>query len=324
MPAAGVKYRYYLSSALLNGAAQRAGSVARGPAAEVEAVVVKSVREHFRSQRAIDDRTLIETHVVRTEVHTDHLIVKLVQAEAEDDHTRPETVLSVPWQKTASTRRREILIPEGTSPQQVRRIRSENRATLVTSIARYETMTTARGYRYATSVHGTLTGRGADLIVLDDPQKPDEALSEAHRKSVGDWFDTTLLTRLDSKSTGAVVLVMQRVHEDDLAGRLLEKGGWHHLKVAAIAEMDEQIPIGRHRTYKRKAGDVIDPNGDSLEALMAMKQSMGELFISAQYQQEPIPLAGRASRQMVNSMSEQQLVEFARTKRKGLPRKKTG
>jgi hypothetical protein len=84
------------------------------------------------------------------------------------------------------------------------------------------------------------------------------------------------------------VVVMQRVHEDDLAGRLLEKGGWHHLKVAAIAETDEQIPVGRHRIYKRKAGDIIDPKGDSLEA----KQSMGELFFSAQYQQEPIPLAG--------------------------------
>jgi predicted phage terminase large subunit-like protein len=90
----------------------------------------------------------------------------------------------------------------------------------------YETMTTARGYRYATSLHGTLTGRGADLIVLDDPQKPDEALSEAHRNSAGQWFDTTLLSRLDSKSDGAVVIVMQRLHEDDLAGRLLEKGGY--------------------------------------------------------------------------------------------------
>jgi site-specific DNA recombinase len=133
---AGVKYRYYLSSALLNGAAEHAGSVARVPAAEVEAVVVKSVREHVRTQRAIDDRILIETHVVRVEVHTDHLIIKLVQAESEDDDTRLETVLSVPWQKAVSTRRREILIPEGTSPQQVRRIRSENRATLVASIAR--------------------------------------------------------------------------------------------------------------------------------------------------------------------------------------------
>jgi predicted phage terminase large subunit-like protein len=155
-----------------------------------------------------------------------------------------------------------------------------------------ETMTTKRGYRYGTSVGGTLTGRGANLIVLDDPQKPDEALSEAHRNSVGEWFDTTLLTRLDSKTAGAVVMVMQRVHEDDLAGRLLEKGGWHHLKIAAIAEGDERIPTGRRRMHKRKAGEVIDPRGDSREALNGLKQSMGELFFSAQYQQEPIPLAG--------------------------------
>src|SRR5947207_12387797 len=96
-----------------------------------------------------------------------------------------------------------------------------------------ETMTTARGFRYATSLGGTLTGRGADLIVLDDPQKPDEALSEALRNSAGQWFDTTLLSRLDSKSDGAVAIVMQRLHE------VLEKGSWQHLKIAAIAEQDE-------------------------------------------------------------------------------------
>ena len=156
----------------------------------------------------------------------------------------------------------------------------------------YETMTTARGYRYATSLNGTLTGRGADIIVLDDPQKPDEALSEAHRNSAGQWFDTTLLSRLDSKSEGAVVMVMQRLHEDDLAGRLLEKGGWHHFKIAAIAEQDEQIPIGPRRIHKRKAGTAIDPQRESLEDLARLRQSMGDLFFSAQYQQEPIPLAG--------------------------------
>jgi predicted phage terminase large subunit-like protein len=156
----------------------------------------------------------------------------------------------------------------------------------------YETMTTARGYRYATSLHGTLTGRGADLIVLDDPQKPDEALSEAHRNSAGQWFDTTLLSRLDSKSDGAVVIVMQRLHEDDLAGRLLEKGGWPHLKIPAIAEQDERIPIGPGRSYRRKVGTVIDPRRESLEDLERLKQQMTELFFSAQYQQEPIPLAG--------------------------------
>jgi site-specific DNA recombinase len=131
----GIKYRYYLSSALLNGAAEHAGSVARVPAPEIEAVVVTSVREHVRPQQAIDDRLLIETYVIRVEVHVDHLIIKLVQAELKDDDDRSEVTLSVPWQKAASTRRREILIPEGTSPQQARRIRSENRATLVASIA---------------------------------------------------------------------------------------------------------------------------------------------------------------------------------------------
>ena len=156
-----------------------------------------------------------------------------------------------------------------------------------------ETMTTHRGYRLTTSLNGTLTGRGADLIVLDDPQKPDEALSEAYRNTAGQWFDTTLLSRLDSKSEGAVVIVMQRLHEDDLVGRLLEKGGWEHLKIAAIAEQDEEMPIGsRRRVYMRKAGTVIDPRRETPEDLARLRQSMGELFFSAQYQQAPIPLAG--------------------------------
>jgi predicted phage terminase large subunit-like protein len=156
----------------------------------------------------------------------------------------------------------------------------------------FETMTTARGYRYATSLGGTLTGRGADLIVLDDPQKPDEALSEAHRNSAGRWFDTTLLSRLDSKSEGAIVMVMQRLHEDDLAGRLLEKGGWEHLKIPAIAEQGERIAAGPGRFYRRKAGSVIDPQRETSEDLERLRKSMGELLFSAQYQQEPLPLAG--------------------------------
>ena len=121
------------------------------------------------------------------------------------------------------------------------------------------TMMTARGFRYATSLGGTVTGFGAHLIVLDDPQKPDEALSEAHRNSAAQWFDNTLLARLDPKSKGAIVLVMQRLHQDDLAGRLLEKGGWQHLKIPAIAEQDEQIATGPTRTHTRKVGTVIDP-----------------------------------------------------------------
>ena len=89
-----------------------------------------------------------------------------------------------------------------------------------------------------------------------------------------------------------MAIVMQRLHEDDLVGRLLEKGGWEHLKIAAIAEQDEEIKIGVRRVYKRKAGAVIDPRRESLDDLAGLRQSMGELFFSAQYQQAPIPLAG--------------------------------
>jgi hypothetical protein len=112
------------------------------------------------------------------------------------------------------------------------------------------------------------------------------------RSRIASANDTTLLSRLDSKSDGAVVIVMQRLHEDDLAGRLLEKGGWPHLKIPAVAEQDERIPIGPERIYRRKAGTVIDPRRESLEDLERLKQQMTELFFSAQYQQEPIPLAG--------------------------------
>jgi hypothetical protein len=77
---------------------------------------------------------------------------------------------------------------------------------------------TARGFRLATTVGGTLTGRGGDIIVIDDPLKPDDALSEAKRSAANQWFMNTLLSRLDDKRTGAIVVVMQRVHIDDLTG----------------------------------------------------------------------------------------------------------
>ena len=86
-----------------------------------------------------------------------------------------------------------------------------------------EVVTTARGYRLATSVGGVLTGRGADLIVIDDPMKPQDALSDTKRQAVQQWFDTTLLSRLDDKDRGAILLVMQRLHVEDLAGHVLAK-----------------------------------------------------------------------------------------------------
>ena len=75
-----------------------------------------------------------------------------------------------------------------------------------------EFITTAQGFRMSTSVGGVLTGRGADVIILDDPLKPDDALSETRRNGVNEWYDNTLLSRLNNKETGLIIIVMQRVH----------------------------------------------------------------------------------------------------------------
>ena len=71
-------------------------------------------------------------------------------------------------------------------------------------------MTTARGFRLATSVGGTLTGRGGNLIIIDDPIKPQDAQSESARQNVLQWYANTLSSRLDNKATDSIIVVMQR------------------------------------------------------------------------------------------------------------------
>jgi site-specific DNA recombinase len=133
----GIKYRYYLSSALLNGVPEQAGSVRRVPAADVESAVVKSVREHLGLPPDIDNRSIVECNAARVEVQTNCLIIHLAQAQSNNQHPMGgEDTLRVPWQKARVARRREILVPDGTAPDKARPIRSENRATLVASIAR--------------------------------------------------------------------------------------------------------------------------------------------------------------------------------------------
>jgi hypothetical protein len=125
-----------------------------------------------------------------------------------------------------------------------------------------EFVTTRHGYRLAASVGGSLTGRGGDFIIIDDPLKPQDALSDLKRESVNDWFLNTLLSRLDDKRTGVIVIFMQRLHMDDLTGKLLRNSGdWVVLSLPAIAAQDERIKIGdgEHEYYERKVGDPLHP-----------------------------------------------------------------
>ena len=160
----------------------------------------------------------------------------------------------------------------------------------------FELVTTAGGGRYATSVGGTLTGRGADLIIVDDPIKAEKAASELTRKRVIDWYAGSLVSRLNDKQKGRIVVVMQRLHENDLAGHLLEQGGWEHLDLPAIALDDAIIPLGSGRTKMRHAGDILHPKREGKEALDRIKAEIGSLQFSAQYQQRPIPIEGNLIR----------------------------
>src|SRR5712671_5921093 len=119
-----------------------------------------------------------------------------------------------------------------------------------------EFATTLGGNRLSTSVGGTLTGRGGNLIVIDDPLKPQEAYSEAARDSTKQWYSNTLLSRLDDKTKDAIIVVMQRLHVDDLVGHLLEQNSWTHLNLPAIAETEHRIPLGLGRSHLRRPGET--------------------------------------------------------------------
>jgi predicted phage terminase large subunit-like protein len=147
----------------------------------------------------------------------------------------------------------------------------------------------------ATSVGGVLTGRGADLIIIDDPLKPDEALSESRRKAVNEWYDHTLVSRLNDKAQGCIIIIMQRLHQDDLVGHVLEQEAWEVLSFPAIAEADEphliESPLGR-RFFERRVGDILHSERESATTLAQIRETIGEYTFAAQYQQNPTPLGG--------------------------------
>jgi site-specific DNA recombinase len=157
----GVRYRYYISSALIQGQPDKAATLNRVPAAEIETLIISALRKHLagksnnkveaRGSLSLNDRDLISTHIARVDVKPDHLAVQL---SVKPDHRGGErdqelsseggtldrsnpNIMVVPWRKTPSKRPREIILPTGTSSHQdLRPIRAETRARLVIAIAK--------------------------------------------------------------------------------------------------------------------------------------------------------------------------------------------
>lgn len=149
-------------------------------------------------------------------------------------------------------------------------------------------LTTKNGFRFATSVGGTATGEGGDILIIDDPHNPTQINSYKMRSKVIEWFEQTFVTRLNDKSKGAIVLVMQRLHEDDLSAQLLSNGEWTLVKIAAIAGKDTFYKIGKNK-YEYKRGELLNIKRDKLEFLSNIEKEIGARNYAAQFLQKPLP-----------------------------------
>ena len=139
----GVHYRYYISTPLIHGKSEIAGSVARVPAADVELTIIKAFRERLEIKGPEDDPALLQTHVERVEIQTNRLVITLKPeaikppSAAKNGKGRSSaTIIHIPWTKPPTKRGRDIVLPAGVAREETRPIKAARRATLITSIAK--------------------------------------------------------------------------------------------------------------------------------------------------------------------------------------------
>ena len=146
--------------------------------------------------------------------------------------------------------------------------------------------TTNQGFRMSSSIGGTLTGEGADFLIVDDPLTPMQALSAKFRQRAIDWFKHSFMSRLNDKKKGAIVVIMQRLHQGDLSGFLLKEGGWNHLCIPAIAHKKIKIKFGNIEVTRKK-DDLLHSGREGKKEIERAKKELGSYAFAAQYQQSP-------------------------------------
>jgi len=151
-----------------------------------------------------------------------------------------------------------------------------------------------RGQMFSTSVGGAGTGEGGDILIVDDPINPKEAASEKLRTRANTWRDQTLSTRKNDKRTAVEIIVMQRLHENDLSGYVLEKDkSWVHLKLEGHCESTRFISFPRSKTVKEyKAGEFLHPEREGQKEHSQMLMDLGSIGYQSQIQQDPKPASG--------------------------------
>ncbi len=153
-------------------------------------------------------------------------------------------------------------------------------------------MTSAGGYRRSTSIGGVLTGMGADIAIVDDPIKASDAGSELVRNAAYEWFKTSLMSRFDKPAEARIVIIAQRLHQDDLIGRLKDDGGWTVLEMPSESWREEVYDLGDGQEWVFKPGDLLFPERFDHEVLKQVLHDLGEGPYSAQMLQRPMPAGG--------------------------------
>jgi predicted phage terminase large subunit-like protein len=148
------------------------------------------------------------------------------------------------------------------------------------------------GYRLATSTGGHASGEHPDRIVCDDPHNVQQAESATERQAVLDWWDLTMSTRGVSRRARRV-LIMQRLHQDDLAGHVLAEGGWVHLCLPMRFEPDRMpvTPLG-WTDPRQEDGTLLCPQQFGETAVAGMEKALGAYGTAGQLQQRPVPREG--------------------------------
>lgn len=158
---------------------------------------------------------------------------------------------------------------------------------------------TERGYQMAISVDGGTTGQGGSVLILDDAHNADEAHSSAERQTALIWFREVWTNRLNDQEKDKMVVVGQRIHDEDVCGYILkERPDWVHLNLPAYYEPDRRCITPIWSDPRTEEGQLLWPERFSKETLEGLKRDLGSMGFAAQYQQRPVPAGGGQFKKM--------------------------
>ncbi len=130
-----------------------------------------------------------------------------------------------------------------------------------------------------------------NCIIIDDPLNPSQAASDAERDTANNWMSSTVPSRLNNQANDVIIVNMQRLHEDDVTGHLLEKGGWEHLCLPAVNDRRRVISLGNFKKVFED-GELLHPERLPKKVLTSLEHDLGSFDYAGQYLQAPVPKGG--------------------------------